>query len=194
MSLEVSDFKNLSGIWVRSFVNDGIQYHTQAGNLWDNLCKRTKEGGSIQLRFPSYIGCVNRFENFNAFCEWCQNQIGYKQNFHLDKDLVGNGKEYSEEFCVFVPRDINNFLTNSKKSRGDYPVGVNVDKYGYIRAEISLGSVRKYLGTFDSIEAAFSRYKTAKEDYAKYLADKWKSQIDPRTYKALTNFSVNIED
>ena len=41
---------------------------------------------------------------------------------HLDKDLlVCNNKVYSPETCVFVPREINQFLTKSNNSRGKYP-------------------------------------------------------------------------
>ena len=36
--------------------------------------------------------------------------------------------------------------------------------------------------------------KTAKEDYLKTLAEKWKGNIDVRAYNALMNYEVEITD
>ena len=41
---------------------------------------------------------------------------------------------------------------------------------------------------------AFNAYKEAKEAFVKEQAEKWKSQIDPRAYKALMNYQVEITD
>ena len=51
-----------------------------------------------------------------------------------------------------------------------------------------------YLGQFDNPNDAFLAYKKAKESYLKELADKWKERIDPRAYKALMNYKVEITD
>ena len=49
-------------------------------------------------------------------------------------------------------------------------------------------------GFFDTELEAFNVYKTAKESYLKEQAEKYKSQIDPRAYNALMNYTVEIDD
>ena len=41
---------------------------------------------------------------------------------------------------------------------------------------------------------AFNAYKQAKEAFIKEQANKWKSEIDPRAYEALMNYTVEITD
>ena len=53
---------------------------------------------------------------------------------------------------------------------------------------------QEYLGSFKTEIEAFNAYKQAKENRLKELANKWKSQIDPRAYNALMNYEVNITD
>jgi len=43
-------------------------------------------------------------------------------------------------------------------------------------------------------EEAFAVYKEAKELHIKSLAEKWKNDLDPRVYKALMNYVVEITD
>jgi len=51
-----------------------------------------------------------------------------------------------------------------------------------------------HLGYYDTPELAFKAYKTAKEDWIKEVADKWKHLITPEVYKALYNYKVEITD
>lgn len=154
---------------------------------------------------PTYNSCIvsENFKSFQYFAKWCDEQIGFAEDYHLDKDLLicGN-KEYSEETCCFVPREINNFLCDRGNSRGNLPLGVTISNttikgktYSYIRSRVSDGSgVSISLGNFDTVLGAFNAYKAAKEAYAKELATKWQSQIDPRAYEALMNYTVEITD
>ena len=52
----------------------------------------------------------------------------------------------------------------------------------------------EYLGRFNTEIEAFDAYKTAKENYLKEQANKYKPQIDLRAYNALMNYEVNIND
>jgi hypothetical protein len=56
------------------------------------------------------------------------------------------------------------------------------------------GGVQQLIGYYDTPEQAFLAYKTFKEFYIKQVAEQYKSQIDPRAYKALLEYEVNIED
>ena len=63
-------------------------------------------------------------------------------------------------------------------------------------SSINLGNSRRgiHLGLFKTEIEAFNAYKTAKENYLKELAEKWKSKIDERAYNALMNYEVSIND
>ena len=94
---------------------------------------------------------------------------------------------------MLEPKEINSMLTHRKKSKGDYPVGVMLEK-GKFRAMICTNGIGRRLGSFDSVTEAFNAYKVAKESFIKEQAEKWKSQIDPRAYNALMNYQVEITD
>jgi hypothetical protein len=101
--------------------------------LWRQMLNRCY-GEKYQDIQPTYKGCnvSDNFLNYAYFYDWCQQQIGFKsidekgRSWHLDKDILFTGnKIYSEDTCVFVPREINNFFTDRGNDRGDYPVGVS---------------------------------------------------------------------
>jgi len=87
----------------------------------------------------------------------------------LDKDILFKGnKVYSPEICCFVPHVINTLFLNCKKNRGDLPLGVHFDKSkGKYRAEMSFMGEQIKLGTFDTVETAFAKYKEYKGDFIK---------------------------
>lgn len=149
----------------------------------------------------SYKGCTvsDYFLTFTNFEDWY-----YKQNnwdnpyFVLDKDLLcGKGsKIYSEDTCVFIPKELNSLLTTTKASRGSLPLGVCKPKKGRkgFRACICKDNKNYELGVFDNIQDAFLAYKMAREGYLKEKAEKWKSDLDERSYKALINWNVETTD
>ena len=91
------------------------------------------------------------------------------------------------------------------KSSGDFKVlkynnakevEIQFLKTGY-ETTVELGNIKgkpEHLGCFKTEIEAFNAYKQAKEAFVKELANKWKSQIDPRAYNALMNYEVNIDD
>jgi len=163
--------------------------------LWKNLLRRCYDART-QEKNPTYISCTvsENFKSFSFFYEWTQKQISFNQDgFQLDKDvLVKGNKLYSENTCLFLPRELNNLLTSSKAARGILPLGVSKDK-GRFRARCDTG-VCQYLGGFDSPEEAFQAYKQVKEAFIKSQAEKWKAHIDPRAFAALMAYEVSITD
>lgn len=90
---------------------------------------------------------------------------------------------------------MNKAIIRCGASRGDLPIGVHFDKnLGMYRACLSLGPKNVKLGSFHSAEAAFAKYKVAKENKFKSLAEEWKSRVDPRAYAALMTYNVEITD
>lgn len=162
--------------------------------LWCGILRRCY--GSDQLtKSPSYEGCTvsENFKYFPYFKEWCNNQIGFGiEGFDLDKDLLIKGnKVYSENVCIFLPRELNQVLVTGKGKRGKFPIGVGyLPKIGKFRARLG----EEYLGVHDTSDEAFCAYKQAKESYIKLLANKWRDQIDPIAYNALMSYQVEITD
>ena len=183
-------------------INDGKYPTTLNGlrtkeyTLWKGMLERCYSVKYHEAR-PTYVGCnvSDNFKHYTYFFEWCQNQIGFGNvDFQLDKDLLlKHNKIYSEDNCIFIPKNLNVLLTKSNAARGLLPIGVN--KHGSKFQALCRGSGKKnYLGLFDTPELAFSAYKTFKEAHIKELAEKYKDTIDPRAYQALLNYEVSIDD
>jgi hypothetical protein len=195
----LDDFKNAKGEWVCSQTVDGVQLLTVSGAKWKGIKGRCKHGGVDQVRRPGYVGASNEFTSFQSFTDWSIGQVGYRRFWHLDKDLLYKGnKIYSEKTCVFVPMEINLFLINHKKGRGEYPVGVcfhSRDKVFTASCHNSgVGSRKTYLGNFDCPTKAFLAYKGFKESLAKGLAIEWAGKVDSRVIAALGAYTVEITD
>ena len=172
---------------------------TKEYTLWCSMLKRCYSN-AYKKRQPTYEGCEvsNNFKSYEYFYEWCNKQVGFNnKDWQLDKDLLTKGnKVYSEDSCVFIPKEINLLLVKREALRGTHPIGVRWHK----RDKAFVAQVNKNkggsecLGSFKTEIEAFNAYKTAKETFIKEQAEKWKSQIDPRAYEALMNYEVNIDD
>lgn len=164
--------------------------------IWYNMLNRVYSKTHLEKR-PTYVGCCisNTFRYYHLFHVWCQTQIGFNTvGYDLDKDLLIKGnKQYSEDTCVFIPKEINLLLITRKLNRGIYPIGVTKSGSKF-QAQCNLVGKRIYLGTFDTPELAFQAYKTFKEAYIKEQAELYKDSIDPRAYLALLNYEVSIDD
>ena len=167
--------------------------------LWKSMLQRCYSD-AYKKKYPTYIDCEvsDNFKSYEYFYEWCNEQVGFdNEGWHLDKDLLIKGnKVYSESTCVFIPKEINSLLIKCTASRGEYLIGVywhNTNKAFKATVRRNKGK-QEYLGLFNTEIEAFNAYKTAKEAFIKELANKWKSQIDPKAYEALMNYEVNIDD
>ena len=171
---------------------------TKEYQLWNNMITRCYNE-NLRHKNPTYKDChvSEEWRYLSNFEEWCHQQIGFNiEGFELDKDILVKGnKVYAPETCCFVPKEINSMLTNSRRGRGEYPIGVNYHKRvrKYV-AKISKNGEVIHLGYFSKPDEAFNAYKEAKEDYVKEVANKWKDQIDPRVYEALMKYRVEITD
>ena len=167
--------------------------------LWRDMLGRCYSDNS-KKKYPTYESCEvsDKFKSYEYFYEWCNKQIGFSnQSWQLDKDLLIKGnKVYSEDSCVFIPQEINKVLVKNTASRGEHLIGV----YWHNKRKAFEARVRKntgkseYLGLFNTELEAFNTYKVAKEAFVKEQANKFKSQIDPRAYEALMNYTVEITD
>ena len=171
---------------------------TKEYELWKSMLQRCYSQ-RFQVRCSTYIGCTisEEFKYFQKFAEWCQSQAGFGvKGYSLDKDLIYKGnKQYNRDSCAFVPSEVNTLILQRNSSRGEWPIGVYLDKNsGRFRAKCSLGKTPQHIGYFSTPEEAFLCYKTAKEAYIKVVAEKYKDSIDPRVYQALMEWEIHIYD
>ena len=177
--------------------------NTKEYELWNNMLRRCYSDTS-KKRNPTYIGCEvsDNFKSYEYFYEWCNKQIGFGVEgngnpFQLDKDLLIKGnKVYSEYSCVFIPTEINSLLVKREALRGTHLIGVSWSKTNKaFMAQVCKNKGKsEHLGFFNTEIEAFNAYKVAKESFVKEQAEKYKSQIDPRAYEALMNYTVEITD
>ena len=166
--------------------------------LWNHMLTRCY-GKKAKLKLPSYEDCTasTNFKYFPYFKDWCSKQIGFgDEGWQLDKDILVKGnKIYSEDTCCFVPAEINSVFIKCDRSRGEYPLGVNYHKASRkFVAQISYRKIKTHLGLYDTAEDAFKAYKKSKEKLIKSLADKYMDVLDPRVYKAMVEYEVEIGD
>ena len=177
--------------------------NTKEYDLWCSMIQRCYSD-KYQKKQPTYEGCEvsNNFKSYEYFHEWCHKQVGFANDgngnpFQLDKDLLIKGnKVYSEDSCVFLPREINQLLVKRENMRGKYLIGVhwcNTKKVFVAQVSKNKGK-SEGLGIFKTEMEAFKAYKKAKEAFVKEQANKWKLQIDPRAYEALMKYQVEITD
>jgi len=126
-----------------------------------------------QKKQPTYIGCtvVPEWLKFSNFREWMETQ-DWEGNA-IDKDIIEIGnKEYGPDTCCFVPQRVNNLLTSNRADKGACPTGVNINhsRGGEYRAAISMYGKRKYLGDYETLEAASAAYRKAKTAHIKEVA------------------------
>ena len=165
---------------------------TKAYSVWYSMLDRCYLNNP---KAPTYSDCevCQEWFYFQNFAKWFHEN--YKEGFQLDKDLLKpNNKIYSPETCVFVPKELNCLLTDHGRARGKYPQWVSRVKTPTETYQSALSKKNKiqYLGSFKSIEMAFSVYKEAKEAYVKEVAKEYFEQgdIDLITHKALLKWEL----
>lgn len=144
--------------------------------------------------FPRYKDCTvcEEWHNYQNFATWYEEnyyEIDGKQ-MQLDKDILIKGnKLYSPETCVFVTEEINKLYTKCNKNRGKLPIGVHLKNNKYVASTNNIT-----IGTYDTIEEAFEKYKQFKENKIINLANLYKQYIPNKLYIAMINCKVEIDD
>ena len=142
----------------------------------------------------AYKGCTvsEEWKLFSNFKAWMETQDW--GGLELDKDILVKGnKVYSSEKCVFVTQQVNGFITDSRKSRGEFPIGVYLDRdSGKFKSHCQnpFTGKQEHLGRFLCSHEAHKAWLTRKLEHAVALAA---IQTDPRVAKALIDRYVNYK-
>lgn len=137
--------------------------------VWSKMIERCYSKG-YQKRQPTYMGCwvCDEWLRFSNFKRWMEQQEW--QGKVLDKDILKpENKLYSPETCIFISQDLNNFLTDSGKSRGKYKIGVSLKKATSKFASYCSNPFTKkldHLGYYETEEEAHQKWLEKKLDFA----------------------------
>ena len=126
--------KLLPKLYGVGFVGDGCHKgsikckHTKSYKVWHSMMSRCYDA-STQARYPTYKGCTvaKEWHNFQIFAEWFE--ANYIEGYQLDKDIIGNGKLYSPETCLFVTHAENSIEATAKHYVFTSPEGKQVEIY-----------------------------------------------------------------
>lgn len=160
---------------------------------WKSMLERCYSE-KFHQRQPTYKGCVvsEEWKLFSNFRKWMIGQDW--EGMHLEKDLLVFGnKVYSPETCVFVTGQVNGFLVESSKRRGDLPLGVVYKKStGKFLSQCSnpLTGTSEHLGYFYCEFEAHKAWLAKKLEHAYALAA---IQTDQRVAIALIERYENYQ-
>lgn len=163
--------------------NDGIEIKSY--EAWKNMLRRCYEKAWKDKR-PSYSGSSVsdewlKFSTFKRFYD-----ENFVDGYVLDKDLLKYGnKMYSSGSCVFIPQELNKFITFNKKTKGECPIGVckRSDGKAYCAA-ISINGKTKHMGSYKTSDQAHEQWLSKKIELAygyKDLCDR----IHPELFNGL---------
>lgn len=151
---------------------------------WIDMLKRCYLK-SFQVKNKCYIGTTvcEEWLTFSNFKNWMESQ-DWEGNV-LDKDILGTGKLYSPETCVFVPSFVNNCFVD----RCGVCYHTRDKKY---TARIGVGLERFQIGYFDSEVEAKNAYEKHKNKYLKDILEKYLcGDYDLRVVKRMRERIIN---
>lgn len=140
--------------------------------IWQNMLRRCYNK-NFQDRHPTYVGVAvcDEWLKFSKFKDWFDKNYRYDLEeqgikLHIDKDLLSrDGKVYSPDTCVFLPSNVNKFLSNSYSNNKSGYIGVSWDnsrsKWKVQINEFNSSSY-KNIGRFKNIEDARNTYIKAR--------------------------------
>lgn len=175
------------------------EYQVWVGVL--SRCFSDKE----KARKPCYKDskCSENWLVFSNFVRDIRSMVGFdklmKSGWQIDKDLILKGnKDYSNETCCLLPKELNVFLINGASKRGSLPLGVhervNENLSKRFVATIFYKGKHIHLGYFGDPLGAHLAYKVKKEELLGIYAEELRGVIDDRAYRALMSYKVDIND
>lgn len=115
--------------------NTGKQIRHPGYVIWKNMLERVLSPTTKSLTYKG----ATILEDWLSLSHYLIDvgKIWYR-GCNIDKDLLVKGNMlYSKDTCLAIPRALNTWLTDSKLSRGEHPLGVDFAKVsGKFRARI----------------------------------------------------------
>ncbi|AGH32089.1 HNH endonuclease [Vibrio phage 11895-B1] len=176
--------------------SDGKRIKYKEFSYWLDMSTRCNNP-NYALKFPTYKDVImsDTFEDYNIFVEWCRSKPQFfEDNFVLDKDIVlPKNKIYHEDFCNFVPPQVNGFFVMRTNGRNkELPVGVSwCNSEGKFKAYCSqLNGKNKMLGRFKNEVEAGIAYINYKNSLAPKLLKIYYKVLSEGVIEALESYNV----
>jgi len=138
---------------------DGVIHRCKFYTSWSRMIKRCYDPKYHAVQ-PTYKDCsvCDEWLSFSNFKKWMEAQDWLGMD--LDKDIKNKGnKLYSSDNCLFIPPSLNTLLNDHASTRGEYPLGVYLDKRsGKYTAAVRLQGRTKHLGRFVTPDEAHHAY------------------------------------
>lgn len=153
--------------------------------LWTGMLRRAYSP-KMHAKCPTYQNCTisDDWHVFSSFRSWAITQPW--EGNQLDKDILKPGnKVYSAETCIFIPQNLNTFLTDHGAKRGEHPIGVYLQKSdGKYKARCSnpFSGEYEYLGMYTDANDGHEAWRKRKNEISCKYAD---MQSDQRIADAL---------
>lgn len=167
--------------------------------VWSGMLKRVYGKNS-----PAYRGCSvsEEWKSFSSFRKWMQNQPQHEEwlnqpfSYDLDKDFIVEGNRvYGEDFCLLIPRKINNIFAGLHKNKDGLPYGVNWKKsHNQYVAQINLDGKKKHLGLFDDPKEAHTKWLLYKWSFVNQILEDYEDSDyqDKRISERLQTFMLQL--
>ena len=159
--------------------------------VWGSVLKRAYSP-KYHANRPTYIGVTvcEEWHSFMAFRAWMETQDW--EGKQLDKDIIVPGnKVYSPATCAFVSSQINSLLIDSAAARGEWPIGVSLQKESNrFQARVKENGKGRHLGYFATPEAAHRAWRKEQLRIGRTAA---RECDDPRVSAGLLRHSYRIE-
>ena len=146
--------------------SNGVKHRAYV--VWQDMLRRVN-CSKVHARQPTYADTLvnNSWHTFTNFAIWYYKQGGNTSKLFLDKDIkCKDNREYGPDTCILVSRGLNQFMTLSNTIRGDWPIGVSIEKSGRFKSQISISNKHVILGYFDTPEQAHQAWQRAKLEQA----------------------------
>lgn len=145
-------------------VNDYIGYikingkNLKSYDCWRGILRRCFDKNVRDKEYiTENISVCNDWLYFSNFKKWYDEH--YIDSYVLDKDLLnkGDNKVYSPETCIFIPKEVDNFIQNMRKNNTTGARYIKVDnRYDtyYVAVTDFITKKKVYYGCFKNIEDA----------------------------------------
>lgn len=170
--------------------------HPKFYKIWLFMIRKCYSSNFIDKNENNLESSVSAdWQNFQNFCAWCIDN--YIEGNVLSKNALVKGNNlYSAATCEFITNKLNLLLRNNRPfgDESKYPLGVSKNKNGSFTANIIYDEKHIGLGTFDTPEDAFERYKHNKERIIQEAAWMNRNRLSSRALEAILKYKVEITD
>lgn len=158
-------------------------------SCWQQMLRRCYSEEYL-TKYPTYIGVTvcDEWLTFSNFRAWMETQDW--EGKELDKDLLGTGKQYSPENCIFVTQELNKFLNTRRKPGKPLGAFLSKRKTRYEVMICDFDGISHFVGSStDELEAHFIWLKYKIITMKKVI----ELQSDTRIMKRLTEILNDLE-